>query len=101
MFPKTGQDISRPSGKREMIKISGTYLYPYPSEQTEKRERTAINFTYSCPYKYFLYESKSGDRIGNKYYSTKAEAEVALSEYLNSLSPEEFANHTAERMLGT
>jgi len=34
------------------------------------------------------------------YYSTKTEAEAALSKYLNSLSPEEFANHTAERMLG-
>jgi len=32
-------------------------------------------------------------------FNTKAEAETVLSEYLNSLSPEEFAKYTAERIL--
>jgi len=52
------------------------------------------------PHRYYLYDSIFRiipPECG--YYITKTEAEVALSEYLNSLSPEEFANHTAERML--
>jgi len=50
---------------------------------------------------YFLYDSISRNILATKggYYITKTEAEVALSEYLNSLSPEEFANYIAERML--
>ena len=55
------------------------------------------------PDNYCLYDSISIKVLTTKggYYSTKTEAEAALSKYLNSLSPEEFANHTAERILGT
>lgn len=54
--------------------------------------------------KYYIWYEKTNTLAMEKeafniYYNTKAEAEAVLSKYLNSLSPEEFAEYIAERIL--